>query len=113
MTLEERNDLLDRAQALVLQGWTQGANARNAEGKDTYSARADATCWCVYGACFADREAYNVGLINQALAALETAAKSFGYTSAPSFNDTPSRTKYEVAALFDHAKLQPLEATSL
>ena len=41
--------VLDRAADYVDQGWTQGANARNADGDSWAPDSPDATCWCAMG----------------------------------------------------------------
>ena len=108
ITLEERNAALDRAKALILQGWTQGALARNEAGESIYEdvsrRKEKGVCFCASGAVFvAEGEAF--GPAWRALRAV-TIELCDAYPS--NYNDVPGRTKYEVAALFDHAKEQPL-----
>lgn len=106
MTLEERNAALDRAKALVLAGWTQGTNARDQFGTSTAPVRKNAVAFCANGAIL-----FSVpfGETRVLVKAVRGALEDLGFPPAiPRYNDVPGRTKYEVAALFDHAKEQPL-----
>lgn len=98
ITLERRNALLDEAKALVLKGWCQGR------------ARTDNEV-CAYGAVTVDIHlpSADMAAIGGAWRALKIALAKLGLgTSVFEYNDAPGRTKYEVAAIFDHAKLEPL-----
>lgn len=109
MTLEERNEKLDAAKTLVLRGWTQGASARNAEGQAVTARDSTAVCWCINGAvvrvCTAQSKEDLYALTNALSYAAGALKLDKNYIT---YNDFPGRTKYEVAALFDHAKEQPL-----
>lgn len=102
MTLEERNEKLDAAKALVLKGWAQ---------RTFYVVIKGQLCFCVLGAL---REAFHCtpSLLDSNLISSMEHAAGLEAQGNPwqlaKWNDTPGRTKYEVAALFDHAKEQPL-----
>lgn len=112
LTLEQRNAKLDAAKALVLKGWCQGTLARDAQDRRCSPIDQQATNFCVVGAL---RKAANVtGTFTPWEDALFIALRRAtvvvtGSDNVGSYNDAPGRTKYEVAALFDHAKEQPLE----
>lgn len=115
--LEARNAKLDAAKALILRGWCQGAYARRADGTSVdikYIREKSATCFCAKGAIHRveDKTSDSAVLRNKtpAIMALEAAVEKItdGKSNAIRYNDAPGRTKYEVAALFDHAKETPL-----
>ena len=106
MNLEERNAVLDQAKALILAGWCQGALARDAFGSVIQPERAEAVAFCAVGAVFRVAE---IGQARRAGNALKSALVLLGFEpKIGRYNDAPGRTKYEVAAIFDHAKEQPL-----
>jgi len=107
-TLEARNAALDRAKALVLAGWCQGVFARDASGMPTRVERKEAVSFCIVGATF---RATGVKVLTDAPCgdALKRALVGLGFgESLARYNDEEGRTKYEVAAIFDHAKEMPL-----
>lgn len=107
--LEKRNAVLDAAKALVLKGWCQNTYAM-AEGFEVRVSSPRATCFCAAGAVMRT-EGFAVERGTPALAALDAVARRFSpdcRNAIAAYNDAPGRTKYEVAALFDHAKEEPL-----
>jgi hypothetical protein len=42
--------ILQKARAFIIMGWTQGENARRANGERTNAHNPDATCFCLFGA---------------------------------------------------------------
>lgn len=107
ITLEARNARLDAAKALVLAGWCTRSNARDPFGNATLPEDRAAVAFCAVGA------AIRVSVIPGDAAgmgrALKGALAKLGFEpSISKYNDAPGRTKYEVAALFDHAKAEPL-----
>lgn len=109
ITIEQRNAKLDEAKALVLAGWTQRALARDAGGFSVEYERPIAVSFCAMGACFRVDDTITSGLSFVMHRALQDALISLGFDRMVGpYNDAPERTKYEVAALFDHAKGMPL-----
>lgn len=90
-------DVLRDAKALLeTKGWTQGTNARDAEGRWTGAHHANAACFCGYGAIFAATGGrFDWGQ----LAALDAVTDG----CFPTFNDAEGRTLPEVLAKFDEA----------
>lgn len=85
---------LRRARDLIQSGWTQGEDARDAEGHPTYLENDGATCWCMVGA-----------LVR---AGIPRSQFEFEYPNGESesvlfWNDEPKRTKAEVLACFDNS----------
>ena len=114
ITLEERNARLNEAKALVLKGWCRVDYAKDAEGFTVHYTDPNAACFCLFGAIlrvsYPDRmkpvEDRSYASMHDSI---RDALGSLGYDGAGSkYNDALGRTKYEVAALFDHAKEQPL-----
>jgi hypothetical protein len=111
--LEQRNANLDKAKDLILTlGWTQGEYARDNTGMPCSLLSAYVSCLCARGAIMrvirqeADMREYN----SPEMLAWELAVSGLlaHGRSDIDYNDEPGRTKYEVAALFDHAKEIPL-----
>jgi hypothetical protein len=104
--LEARNAKLDEAKALILKGWCQNVYARDSFGNEIDAKSPDATCFCVIGAIIHICEKPLYRIVSNALYAVKNDVLLMdGLTP---YNDAPGRTKYEVAALFDHAKEMPL-----
>lgn len=117
MTLEQRNAKLDEAKALILNvGWTQDAYARDIgdteiEGDYIVACKDAAVCYCARGAVLAAAELPgDHDSQHPCIRALEAAVKLMpgNYRHVVAFNDAPTRTVDEVAALFDKAKEMPL-----
>jgi hypothetical protein len=112
ITLAERNAALDRAKALILQGWTQGAVARNDSEQEVGYDDPAAICFCAYGAI--GKVSMDAGISYESLSSVLKCAlgkqqpKDEDRFYVSIWQDRAGRTKYEVAALFDHAKEQPL-----
>jgi hypothetical protein len=101
--------LLYEAGVLVEQGWCQGTEARDANGRATDVGSADATAWSLLGALQAtavgdpSTELQDVG---DAVAAL---AELIVDPSLANWNDSEARTKLEVLRVLKDAELLALE----
>lgn len=107
ITLKRRNALLYEAKALVLKGWCQG-RATVLIFEDGHVIGYNV---CAYGALTYGLDSANADFpaMVSAWRALKVAVdKLYCGMSVFAYNDTPGRTKYEVAAMFDHAKKMPL-----
>lgn len=106
MTENQKEDALSAllaARTLIdVEGWTQEASARRADGTKTDPYDANATCYCAYGALSAVTEDSGTSLY--AFAHAEHSLKQFVKRgSYICFNDAPGRTKPQVLKLFDKA----------
>lgn len=103
MTLEERNAKLDEAKALILKGWCQNSLAQDENNSSVDMRAPEAVKFCILGAI------YRIGFANEIYSATKNATQALGFGDLmTTYNNAPGRTKYEVAAIFDHAKEQPL-----
>lgn len=94
--------LLTEARALLAQGWTQKASARDKDGNPVHTMHADACQFCAVGALLKVSDPVDF----EASLDVEThlyAALPEGFTSIVAFNDAKGRTQDEVLALFDLA----------
>ena len=99
--------ILEKAETLIVKGWTQGAGARNAEGGSVLTRDPDATHWSLGGAIESARmdvlgAAYNEDndrLLRSALicAIGERYETSWAYIEA--WHDTPGRQRETVIAV--------------
>ena len=81
---------LKQARKRIEQGWTQGAFARDKNGKETYEYDLTAVKWCALGATrYGDSQDFLEAFLEQSHLA--------------EFNDTDGRTQAEVLELFDIA----------
>lgn len=101
------SDILSRARTLILDGWCQGADARDAQGRDVLPWSLEARSWSVLGALVGGDGVgrAQVGMmpileLGEAIVALGEAGDTH---SLQAWNDRPDRTKEEVVALFDRA----------
>lgn len=91
---------LRAARRLIERGWTRGALARDASGREVPAMSRAAVRFCVDGACIrASGGCYD---LCQARDALEGALPD-GVLSAVHFNDDIAKSKRDVIALFDRA----------
>ena len=93
-------DLLRRARALVVSGWTQGADARRLDGTPTEPWSPEASAWSLLGALVgaleaAEEEAGAFPLTDLA-AALDALAGHVDDDSLARWNDAPGRTLAQV-----------------
>jgi hypothetical protein len=100
--------LLATAAALIEQGWSQGADARDATGCPTEPWSEDACAWSLLGAlvCSLEQEAADSGEAHaiQALAeACLLLADQLEVASLEEWNDDPARTHDEVTQLLNTA----------
>jgi len=93
-------EVLERAADLIEPegAWTQGAFARNAQGKDTglSESRGPATCWCVLGAT--DHVSGEDDPVVQADHLLAQVIGGAAHNGLGEWNDAPGRTQSEVVA---------------
>jgi hypothetical protein len=97
--------LLHDARVLVEKGWCQGAEARDASGRITDVAAADATAWSLLGALQATTvadPAIELQDIGDAMAAL---AELIADPSLANWNDCETRTKPEVLSVLRNAEI--------
>jgi hypothetical protein len=100
-----REVLMD-ARGRIQQGWCQGADARDADGRRVAPWSPDARSWSVLGALVAsegdlDVRAHATGAeLGRAVSVL---AEAVGSSSLQAWNDEPERTRDEVVAAFDRA----------
>ena len=96
------SEVLRAARAKIVQGWTQGAFARDAEGRSTPWQGDEAVCWCAMGAIGCVGPDHD-DIAESVLIALQRAIGPTGYTAISHFNDADGRTKDDVLAAFDRA----------
>lgn len=97
-------DVLERAANRLSKpgAWTQGHNARNAEGHVTVPSSEAAICWCMGGAILAEsggskaRAAFDI--IRKVLPPQPSA-----HDPIAAFNDAPERTQQEVVQVLREA----------
>lgn len=112
--METKTDVIEAlryARDVVLadaESWTQGATARDEGGHDLWSydvATGKGVSFCSVGAVARTR--WELGLSNHvtedAILALDAAARDVGALHVPGFNDVKGRTHSEVIDLFDRA----------
>ncbi len=95
-------DTLDKARALIEKGWTQDAEARNADGLDVADLDpscddVEPVCWCAGGAMFTVKG----DLSYTTVAAVFNAAT--GAECVAEWNDAEGRTQAEVIQAFKEA----------
>lgn len=103
------SELLHNARALVEQGWCQGAEARDANGRAIDVGAADAASWSLLGALQATAVAdssTDLQGIGDAVAAL---AELILDPSLANWNDSEARTKLEVLSALKGAEVLALE----
>ena len=94
-------EIVKLARKYVEQGWTRGAQARDAEGKSVDPMSGAARKWCLYGSL--DRAATDAGVhrntfISEILESLKIVVGSEPAT----WNDRPERTQAEVMRALDN-----------
>ena len=101
------SEILSRARSLIVEGWCQRADARDALGREVMPWSPDARAWSVLGALVgADGvgrpplEMMPIVELGEAVVALGDAGST---DSLEAWNDVDHRTKAEVLALFDRA----------
>jgi len=105
--LDKVIDLLKKARALVVAGWTQKVSARDSNGLQVTARNPTATCFCMIGALDAsDRDNDEEGKIySEAYTYLTFEVGKTGVKSIPAYNDAPGRKQEEVVERFDNAIL--------
>lgn len=97
--------VLHHARALVERGWTQGSEARNADGDKVPAASREACQWCALGAVLAVIDQRG-GSFTPAFDALSAQIPDPAHCGAVwLYNDDQGRTKDEILALYDRAIL--------
>jgi hypothetical protein len=100
--------LLVEAARLVERGWTQGADARGADGAELDPWDGRATSWSILGAIVAvlEAEARECGEVplEELAAALYALAELVDTDSLQAWNDASERTQREVAAALRRAE---------
>lgn len=95
------SEMLEKAKAVIADPshWTQGWFAKDAAGRDTFSLRSDAVCWCSMGAL----NKAGFGPWGETFAiAFEAALVEIGYDGGiASYND--NHTHEEVMKVWDRA----------
>jgi hypothetical protein len=96
--------ILENGRALVAQGWTQGASARDREGNAVHPWSADARSWSILGAIICGDESHQgrTGIGQLAETVMEV-ADAIGTASLNRWNDEPGRTQEDALAAFDAA----------
>jgi hypothetical protein len=84
---------------LIKQGWTQGASARDKDGKEVVSGSPEAVKWSALGAicCSVDARLAKYERAKAKLAAV------IGTANIIAWDDAPERTQAEVIAAFEKA----------
>lgn len=99
--------LLLRAGELLSQGWSQGADARDAQGAPVDAWSSAAASWSLLGALVAvlEVEAATRGELplDELAAALDALARLIEMDSLTSWNDAPGRRQAEVLSVVDAA----------
>ena len=96
-------EILTEAQSLVKKGWTQGANARNAEGNRVYTDDPNACQFCAGGALIAVSP--TTALYRSAARVLRVVIETqfWNDKNVPEFNDASETTQSDVISAFDEA----------
>ena len=97
-------EVLRNGRDLVIQGWTQGADARDAEQNPVPAWSAQARSWSVLGAviCGDDTHLGRVAIDRLAGAAV-LLSRALDAPSLSKWNDQPGRTQADAVAAFDAA----------
>jgi hypothetical protein len=97
-------EVLRNGRDLVVQGWTQGADARDAEQTPVHPWSAEARSWSVLGAviCGDDSHEGQVPIDRLAAAAVHL-SRAIEAQSLSRWNDEPGRTQADAVAAFDAA----------
>jgi hypothetical protein len=86
----------------VSQGWTQGASARDRNGKAVHPWSANARSWSLLGAIICGDATRQGRLpLDQLAAAVVAVGKTLNTGSLNGWNDEPNRTRADVLAAFD------------
>lgn len=103
-------ELLLKARAAILRGWTQKVLARDAEGNQVRTQSSGAVCFCTVGALWHVTDDERVVVFVSGI--LRRILPETRYSTLAKWNDNPLRTQEEVVALYDKALLQyqPKEA---
>jgi hypothetical protein len=103
-------DLLRRARELIASGWTQGADARAADGTPVDPWLEDAAAWSLLGALVAaleESEDRNQGLpLTELAVALDALAEFVDDDSLSRWNDLPERTLDELESALAAAEAE-------
>ena len=110
---EKAGAVLERSESLVRAGWSQGALARDGQGKTTRYDGPAAAAWCIRGARerakiearsgdFAGDARVDVITLRLVARAIRRAGGG-GPEAVDSYNDAPGRTQAECAAVFADA----------
>lgn len=104
------SEVLDKAADLIEPdgAWTQGVNARDADGNPTSALDDTATCWCALGAIAHIDDSRRAYLYACALSQQVWAVRRF--RDVPHWNDDPERTQAEVVAALRAAAQAEREA---
>ena len=101
--------LLHDARVLVETGWCQGTGARDATGKATDVAGADAASWSLLGALQATTAADPSTQLQDVGDAVSALAELIMDPSLADWNDSEARTKLEVLTVLKDAEVLALE----
>ena len=96
--------VLQNGRVLVAEGWTQGASARDRDGRAVHPWSADARSWSILGAiiCGDETRQGRVSVTRLAEAVVLMAAV-LDSASLNDWNDAPARTQADALAGFDAA----------
>ena len=99
-------DVLDKAADLIEPegAWTQGAEARDANGEELSYPYDDAVCFCAGGAVWKAGHEWSV-----AISAWRLFQSTVPYEDGPEWNDEPERTQAEVVAKLREAAAKARE----
>jgi hypothetical protein len=99
--------LLEKVRAVVARGWTQGTDARNADGNEVDPWDPEATAWSLLGALVAvlEREAETSGELplEEVAGALYAIADVIHVESLADWNDTLAHSQLDVLDTLDRA----------
>jgi hypothetical protein len=109
------SEILSRARSLIVEGWCQGADARDSGGKEVRPWSDEARAWSVLGALVGGNGIGRAPVAGMPIVELGEAIVALGEAgdthSLEAWNDVAHRTKADVIALFDGAlALVPAEA---
>ena len=103
-------EILLKARAAILRGWTQKVQARDTDGNQVRTWSSYAVCFCTVGALWHATEDERVVMFVADV--LRKHVPEARCITLAEWNDNPLRTQEEVVALYDKALLQyqPKEA---
>lgn len=98
----ETMQILRDAKGFIVRGWTQGRNARAADGEGVEPASEHAVCWCLHGAVARACTDLEYPAYHEAMKTVENHLEGTGVRPVVTeWNDVAGRTQKEVLDMLD------------